>query len=181
MKRAARRRRNRLRRALGWLAALLLAVALGLAVRAWGIQAVRVVGASMAPTLESGEIVLVTKFDYLFAPPSRGDVVLCALPGREGSYIKRVIGLPGETVQIAGDQTWIDGAPLAEPYAAAAAEDFAAALGPDEYLVLGDNRPDSYDSRKEEIGSLASADFRGRVRCVLWPLGRLFDGADLRK
>ena len=90
-----------------------------------------------------------------------------------------MIGLPGETIEIAAGETLIDGVPLCESYAAAAAEDFPArTLGPDEYFVLGDNRAVSYDSREEDIGSLASGDFLGRVRCILWPLDRLFAGID---
>ena len=169
-----------LRAALGWAAALAMTLLVALALRRWAVLPVRVVGASMEPTLMSGECVLVTRFDYLGAAPERGDVVLCALPGRDGQYIKRVIGLPGETVRIVSGQTYIDGHPLAEDYATPADADFEAELGENEYLVLGDNRPASYDSREEDIGSLASSDFLGRVRCVIWPPDRL-GGDGLRK
>ena len=175
MKRSPSRRR----RALGWLAALVLTVLIGLALRTWVGQTVRVAGTSMEPTLRDGEIVWATKFDYLSRAPERGDVVLCTFPGREGSYIKRVVGLPGETVRIAAGLTYVNGQPLPEPYAAPATEDFEATLGGDEYLVLGDNRPVSYDSREEDIGSLASSAFLGRIRCVVWPLDRF--GVGIRK
>ena len=177
----AKSSKSRLRGLLGWLAAVLLALALGLALRTWGAQAVRVAGTSMEPTLRDGELVLATRFDYLNADPARGDVVLCRLPGRAGSYVKRVIGLPGETVQIRAGATYIDGVLLEEPYAAPADKDFATALGADEYLVMGDNRPDSYDSREEDIGSLASGDFLGRVRLIIWPPERFGTGGGLRK
>ena len=175
-----RGKRRPWRCALGWALALALTVLVALALRRWALLPVRVVGASMEPTLLSGECVLATRFDYLREAPERGDVVLCALPGREGQYIKRVIGLPGETVRIVSGQTYIDGQPLAEAYATPADADFEAALGADEYLVLGDNRPASYDSREEDIGSLASSDFLGRVRCVVWPPDR-FGSDGLRK
>lgn len=171
-----RRRKRRLRSLIGWAAVIALALALGLAARTWLGCPVRVAGSSMEPTLRDGELVFVTKFDYLRSAPARGDVTLCSLPGRAGEYVKRVIGLPGETVRIVSGQVYIDGTPLEEPYAAPAEEDFARTLGEGEYLVMGDNRPASYDSREEDIGSLASGDFRGRVRCVLWPLERLFAG-----
>ena len=161
---------------MGWLAVIALALGLGLAARSWLICPVRVVGTSMEPTLRDGELVLVTKFDYLRAKPARGDVVLCRLPGRAGEYVKRVIGLPGETVRIASGQVYIDGAPLEEPYAAPAERDYARAPGEDEYLVMGDNRPASYDSREDDVGSLNSGDFLGRARRVLWPRERFFAG-----
>ena len=172
-------KRARRRRAAGdWIAALALTLLLGLGLRAWVVQAVRVAGSSMEPALQSGDIVLVTKYDYLDAAPARGDIVLCAFPGRTDGYVKRVVGLPGETVRLIDGQTYIDGAPLDEPYAAPADKDYETTLGPDQYLVLGDNRPASYDSREADIGSLRSDAFLGRVRCVIWPPTRFGAGTE---
>lgn len=174
-----RRRKSAARSLISWALAIALTFGLAFAVRTWLVQPVRIAGTSMEGTLMSGDVVLATKFDYLSDAPERGDVVLCRLPGREAEYVKRVIGLPGETIGIADGQVLIDGVPLSEPYAAAAAEDYPArTLGADEYFVLGDNRAVSYDSREEDIGSLASGDFLGRVRCILWPFDRLFAGID---
>ena len=173
--------RRRRRGWLGWLIALGLTCLLALGLRAFAAQTVLVAGVSMEPTLRSGDCVLVTRFDYRKSAPARGDVVLCRLPNRAGGYIKRVVGLPGETVRIVSGQTYVDGQLLEEPWATPADEDYEISLGEDQYLVLGDNRPVSYDSREEDIGSLASGDFLGRVRCVVWPLGRLGRSEGLRK
>ena len=126
----------------------------------------------MAETLVSGDVALVTKFDYRKDPPARFDVVQIEIPGRGGTYLKRVIGLPGETVHIISGVVHINGIALEEKYATPSNDDFSVALGADEYFVLGDNRPESYDSREEDIGAIGAASFRGRVRAVLWPLGR---------
>jgi len=177
--RSRRVRKNRLKSLLSWALALAVTLGIALAVRTWGVQPVRIAGTSMEGTLMSGDLALVTKFDYLNDAPERGDVVLCRLPGREAEYVKRVIGLPGETIEIAGGQVLSNGAALHEPSAVAAGEDYPArTLSADDYFVLGDNRAVSYDSREEDIGSLASGDFLGRVRCILWPLDRLFAGID---
>ena len=138
------------------------------------LHAVRIEGTSMEGGLHSGDLVLVTRFDYKGGrAPQRGDVVECSFPGRSGVYIKRVIGLPGETVEIREGRTWIDGVPLSESYATGPAEDYRAELGEDEYLVLGDNRAESYDSRAAEMGFLRRENFLGRARFVLWPLRKI--------
>ena len=143
--------------------------ALCLALHLWVFHLVRVEGSSMVDTLNSGDVAFVTRFDYRLGAPRRGDVVECRFPGRDGTYLKRLIGLPGETVEIIDGRTYIDGAALSEPYATGPSEDYRAELGADEYLVLGDNRSESYDSRAEDMGMLHREDLLGRVRCVLWP------------
>lgn len=131
---------------------------------------VRVEGTSMVDTLRSGDVVLVTRFDYAGGrQPGRGDIVECSFPGRSGTYIKRVIGLPGDTVEIIDSRTYVNGTPLSEPYATGPSEDYSAVLGEDEYLVLGDNRAQSYDSRAEDMGFISGENLLGRVRLVLWP------------
>lgn len=131
---------------------------------------VRVEGTSMVDTLRSGDIVLVTRFDYAGGrQPDRGDIVECSFPGRSGTYIKRVIGLPGDTVEIIDSRTYVNGTPLSEPYATGPSEDYTAKLGVNEYLVLGDNRAESYDSRAEDMGFISGENLLGRVRLVLRP------------
>ena len=143
--------------------------ALCLALHLWVFHLVRVQGSSMVITLNGGDLALVTRFDYRLGDPQRGDVVECRFPGRDGTYLKRLIGLPGETVEIIDGRTYIDGEPLSEAYATGPAEDYRAELGADEYLVLGDNRSESYDSRAEDMGMLHREDLLGRVRFTLWP------------
>ena len=134
---------------------------------------VRIEGTSMVDTLRGGDIALVTRFDYRIGTPERGDIVECSFPGRSGTYIKRVIGLPGEEVQIIDSRVYINGSPLSEPYATGPSGDYSAQLGADEYLVLGDNRSQSYDSRAEDMGLIHRENFIGRVRLVLWPLRKI--------
>ena len=160
-------RRNPLRSVI-WIAVFALICVL---LRLFVFHLVRIQGSSMEDTLCSGEIALVTSFDYRFgAKPARGDVVECRFPGRVDTYVKRVIGLPGETVEIRDGRTYIDGAAVSEPYVFSIAEDYSVSLGENEYLVLGDNRCESYDSRAADMGPIGKEDILGRVRLCVWPL-----------
>ena len=161
-----------------FLAMLSLAVILRLTVA----DIARVKGSSMLPTLRTGQWLLVSRLDYRLGSPRRGDVVICHYPGRymdrwkliRQSFVKRVIALPGETVEIIEGVVYIDGAPLQEPYLDPARCRFrrqmpARTLGEDQYFVLGDNRDSSNDSRR--IGPLPSSMLVGRVHRVIFPFG----------
>jgi len=158
-----------MRKRIFWIAFAVLALVL-VALRLTFFHTVRIEGSSMEGSLMSGDIVLVTA---LHGPPERFDIVECRFPGRSGTYIKRVIGLPGERVEVSGYSVTIDGKTLLEEYVSTPAEDFSIELGNNEYLVLGDNRAESYDSREEDMGTLRQEDFIGRVQFVLWPLHRV--------
>lgn len=123
------------------------------------------VGQSMEPTLASGDRVLTNRLIYKLKEPKRGDIVVFKPNGNEKShyYMKRVIGLPGETVQIIDGFIYIDGEVLVEEiklekmeYAGIAEEPVK--LGKEEYFVLGDNRNASEDSRNAEIGNIRRQD-----------------------
>ena len=149
-------------------------VALGLCLRRWVVGTVRVAGASMRQTLMADDVALITRFDYRpDRKPRRGDVVQCTFPGRSDTYIKRVIGLPGEAIRFSGGALTVNGVPVEEPYVSTPTEDYEIRLGEGEYLVLGDNRAESYDSRMPDMGPVSADAFLGRVRCILWPPGRL--------
>ena len=113
-----------------------------------------------------------------FSGPSRGDVTLCRLPEHSESetYLKRVAAVPGDTYAIRGGVAYLNGEVADEPYATGndACEDFEITLAEDEYLVLGDNRPESYDSRAADVGVLSRSDFIGRARIKVWPLEQFF-------
>ena len=152
----------------------LVLVGLGLAIRMWGFGLVRITGTSMNQTLMNGDVVLVTRFDYLFGgAPSFGDVVECRFPGRGDTYIKRVIGLPGDRVAFSEGSFYQNGFVISEPYVSSPTEDYEIALGDDQYLLLGDNRAESYDSRMPDMGPVGKDAFYGRVRAIVWPLRRL--------
>lgn len=156
------------------LTVLLTTILLALAARQWLAGTVKIAGSSMSGTLVSGDIALVTRFDYLGSKtPARGDVVQCRFPNRSGSYVKRVIGLPGETVEFSGGALYIDGVRIPEPYVTSPTGNFSAKLNTNEYLVLGDNRVESYDSRAEDMGCIPQEDLLGRVRLILWPFNRI--------
>jgi len=152
-------------------AAVLAAFAIAcLVLNSFILHTVRIEGTSMVDTLRSGDIALVTRYDYSFGgTPERGDIIECSFPGRSGTYIKRVIGLPGDSIDIIDSHTYINGEAISEPYASGSSEDYSAVLGTDEYLVLGDNRSESYDSRAEDMGFIRSENLLGRVRFVIWP------------
>lgn len=133
-----------------------------------GIQT-SVVGASMEPSLYNGQKILINRITYQFATPERNDVIVFRPNGNENShyYVKRVIGLPGETIQIKQGKVYIDGTPFTEDVvddtltAGIAEEEIY--LGVDEYFVLGDNRENSEDSRSANIGNVSSEIIDGKA------------------
>ncbi len=128
-----------------------------------------VVGASMEPSLYNGQKILINRMIYQFATPERNDVIVFRPNGNENShyYVKRVIGLPGETIQIKQGKVYIDGSPYTEDVvddtltAGIAEEEIV--LGVDEYFVLGDNRENSEDSRSANIGNVSGEMIDGKA------------------
>lgn len=133
-------------------------------------------GNSMDNTLQDGESLIVDKLTYRFTDPKRYDIVIFPSPDGDNSYfIKRIIGLPGETVQIIDEEVYIDGKPLGENYGIEEIEYYGTAeqpltLSEDEYFVLGDNRPVSRDSRYEDVGPIKRSELKGRAILRVWPL-----------
>lgn len=141
-------------------------------------QRTRVIGSSMNSTLYDGDNLILNKISYRFNDPERFDIVV--FPFRNGSgdnYIKRVIGLPGETVQIDEEGViYINGEVLNESYglevikkAGRAAGD-GVTLGEGEYFVMGDNRNNSEDSRFNEVGIVKRSEILGKTNFRIWPL-----------
>ena len=129
-----------------------------------------VIGASMEPCLYNGQSVLINKISYSFGEPKRGDVIVFLPNGNENThyYIKRVVGLPGETVQIVGGYVYINGELLVEDesydkIADAGIAQVEVQLGSDEFFVLGDNRNNSEDSRSGNIGPVKKETIAGKV------------------
>jgi signal peptidase I len=129
----------------------------------------RVDGPSMQPNLYTGQYVLADKIAYRLGSPQRGDVIVLAPPIAHGeSFIKRLMGLPGDTITIRSGKVWINGQLATEPYIAAPPNYSGSwTLGPDQYFVLGDNRNDSSDSHV--WGSVTRADITGKALVVYWP------------
>lgn len=135
-----------------------------------------VIGPSMQPTLYSKDNLMVEKLSYRFGQPERFDVIVFPFQYAEKTYyIKRIIGLPGETIQIDDNGTiYIDGEVLNENYGKETINNPGIAsepihLGQNEYFVLGDNRNDSSDSRDPSVGNIYHKDIIGRAWFRFWP------------
>ena len=143
-------------------------------------QRTKVDGHSMEPTLSDGDNLIVDKLSYRFRDPERYDIIIFPGPeefGQHPYYIKRIIGMPGETVQIKDGKVYINDKELKSDvygitdyidYPGIAEEPIT--LGDDEYFCLGDNRPVSQDSRYEEVGPVKRSIIVGKVWIRIWPL-----------
>lgn len=145
-------------------------------------QRTEVKGDSMEPTLSNGDNLIVDKISYRFRAPERFDIIVFPFQYKEETYyIKRIIGLPGETLQIDEEgKIYINGEVLEESYGreiiredhlGLAAEPIT--LGPDEYFVLGDNRNNSSDSRIAEVGNIKKDQIIGRAWVRIWPFSEI--------
>ncbi len=130
-------------------------------------------GSSMVPSFEEDQFLIVSRMNYLLGQPDRGDVVVFHNPDDPTEdFIKRVIGLPGEMVEIRGTQVFVNGKPLDEPYikeqcSPSSCNDRTWQLGADEYFVMGDNRNRSKDSRS--FGPVLYNHLVGEVVVRYWP------------
>ena len=132
----------------------------------------------MRDTLYNEDQLIVDKISYRFRDPERFDIIVFPFQYKENTYyIKRIIGLPGETVQILDGDIYINGEVLEEDYGKETMVVSGRAvneiqLGEDEYFVLGDNRNRSEDSRFEEVGNIKRSDIIGRAFIRIWPFSR---------
>ena len=141
-------------------------------------QRTYVSGSSMENTLSNGDNLIVDKITYRFSDPQRFDIIVFPFRYEDHVYyIKRIIGLPGETVQIVDGDIYINGEILRESYGREVIKDSGLAaepivLGEDEYFVLGDNRNDSTDSRDPSAGVIHRDEIIGRAWLRIWPLNK---------
>lgn len=142
------------------------------------VSVTQVVGSSMYPTLKDGEVLILNKFQYRFFDIKKGDIV--SLDYEDTKYlIKRIIGLPGETVKIVDNKLYINDKIYEEEYLSddLQYDDFSltdlgySKIPENMYLVLGDNRENSLDSR--EIGLIKKEDINGKISLRIWPLNKL--------
>lgn len=138
-------------------------------------QRTEVKGDSMYPTLHDGDNLIVDKITYRFSDPERFDIIVFPYQhDKKTHYIKRIIGLPGETVQVVDGSIYINGNVLNEEYGNEKMVDAGLAanpmtLGEDEYFVLGDNRNNSQDSRLASVGNIHKDEIVGRAWVRIWP------------
>lgn len=164
-----------LRELLGWVVYILIVVCSTYLIVNYVGQRTKVSGDSMLNTLHDGDNLIVDKISYRFRDPERFEIIVFPYRYQENTYyIKRIIGLPGETIQIKDGYVYINDELLDEHYgrevmlkAGMAAEPIQ--LGEDEYFVLGDNRNASSDSREPNVGVLHRDELVGRAWVRIWP------------
>jgi signal peptidase I len=177
-----------------WLLTIAIAVGAVLAIKQWVVNPYRIPSSSMEPTLHCAEPgngctarfsdrVLANRFIYHLKDPERGDVIVFDTPpkaerecfGEGGTFVKRLVGLPGETVSIRRGVVFIDGKQLEEPYVPPERRDNQTfppyTVPPDEYYFLGDNRRESCDSRRWD--AVPKENLIGEVFAVYWPPQRI--------
>ena len=160
-----------------WVMVFVAAAAMAFVVRTFIFEPVRVDGSSMLNTLTDSEFMIATKFDYLLGDPERFDIVICNYPNTsDGMYrVKRVIGMPGETMELRAGELYINGQHMEQNFDMTPNETY---FGPytvpeGHYFVLGDNRNNSKDSRSVMVGPLSRDEIKGHVRAVVFPLGKM--------
>ncbi len=153
-----------------WALSILIVIILAYSLVTFGIQSVTMIGQSMEPALSNQDVVLINKRSYTFHNPERYDIIAFKLKEDTESYfnIKRIIGLPGETVQIKNGHIFIDGKVLTDlPFEDLIMTEGIAldeiTLGEEEYFVMGDNCNNSEDSRYVNIGNISKKEISGRV------------------
>lgn len=163
------RKKSIWRNVIEWVVLLAFAIGAAFLLRAYVLSFYLVQGSSMEPTFYTGQRLLVNKIGYTIGEVERFDTVVCHYPGSDNYYVKRVIGLPGDTVYIEAGQVYVNGQALEETYVDHADETgmMEIVVEEDKYLVFGDNRVDSLDSRS--IGAIEEDAIVGRVIAVTWP------------
>lgn len=167
------------REILEWIGTLALAVVIAFAVRFFFFEPVKVDGRSMDATLKNGEIMLVTKMEYHLGDPERFDVVICHYPDRgKVNFVKRVVGLPGDTVEMKDGYLYVNGIKYEEEYLVHRPDyryiyDGMTSYTVPEgmYFVLGDNRSNSNDSHI--IGPISRKMIKGKVQYVFFPFDQI--------
>ena len=163
---------------LGWVLYIAIIISATYLIVTFVGQRTRVSGDSMESALHNGDNLIVDKISYRFREPERYEIIVFPYKYQENTfYIKRIIGLPGETVQVKDGEVYINGKLLGESYGLEQIEEgregiaiVPITLGPDEYFVLGDNRNHSSDSRDPSVGILTKDDLIGRAWVRIWPL-----------
>ncbi len=138
-----------------------------------------VIGNSMEPHIHNGDAIILSKVNYYFDNPQRFDVVVFPYNNGEANYIKRIIGLPGETIDLRLEDRnyniYINGEPLDDFYGIEEIkvhgnQAFPLTIPEGEYFVMGDNRNDSSDSRYQDVGTIPKKDFLGKAWLRIWPI-----------
>lgn len=146
-----------------------------LAIRFFVIEPHSVSGSSMLETFQDNDYLFVEKVSYIFSNPKRGDVVVFNPPLEDRTsdrFIKRIIGVPGDTVRVSEGITYVNNIPQAENFVThKSSQEANVTLGKDQYFVMGDNRSGSYDSRS--WGPITKSEIKGQVLLRLYPFNKI--------
>ncbi|MCQ2749182.1 MAG: signal peptidase I [Clostridia bacterium] len=163
-----------------WTVIIGLAFGISLLINKYVLETTQVVGESMSPFFVEGDRLLVNKMAYAFVGPKRGDIIVFDPEIDDKNFVKRVIALPGETIDIKDGHVFINEEILSENYLTgvnvqtfASSKKLPYVLGNDEYFVMGDNRQVSYDSRAENIGTITKSKIKGKVFFMVYPFEKL--------
>lgn len=180
MKKIARKRKNKKKEWLGFIFYILLVFVFAYGIVTFVGQRTVVIGHSMEYTLLDGDNLIVDKISYRLKDPQRFDIIVFPYEYKENTfYIKRIIGLPGEKIQIdASGSIFINGSELTESYGREVIRDPGLAantvtLGPDDYFVMGDNRNNSEDSRFSDVGVIHRKRIVGKAIFRIYPFSRI--------
>jgi signal peptidase I len=158
----------------GWVISLIAAVAIALALRFFVFEFIRVDGDSMQPTLQTNEYVFMEKVTYWFSEPAYGDIVICYYPHRTETFVKRVIGIAGDTLEVRRGVLYINGTADTTYYSGYLEHDLEPVVVPeDSVFVMGDNRNYSMDSTNSSIGPLPDSMILGKALFVIWPFDKI--------
>lgn len=180
--RQEKKKKNVKKEIISWILTLGSAVIIALLIRTFLFEPIYVDGQSMCDTLQDREVMLVTKPEYIFGQPQRGDVVICKYPGRTENFVKRLMAVPGDTIEVRSNVVYINGVALDEPYLTPSRNDDGFSMDPmtltdDQYFVMGDNRDNSHDSRNYygygKPATLTRSQIIGHVRCVIFPFSNI--------
>lgn len=161
---------------LSWIKVIISALLIAIVLRTFVFQMALVNQISMDPTLHEGQMLVISKINYFVGDPKRGDIIVLKDEVENKLLIKRVIGLPGEVVQLKEGKVYINSKELQPDYTsfptfAYTQEEWTMPAG--EYFVLGDNREHSRDSRVENVGLVYRKNIIGRAVFRIWPFNKL--------
>lgn len=160
---------------ISWIKLIVTAFAIAFILKTFVFQIAYVKGPSMKPTLYEGQVLIISKINYFIGTPSRGEIVVVHDKLAKKDLIKRVIGIPNETIEIKNAHVYINDIELNPDYTKLPTDDngFEKSKVPDEnYFVMGDNRPESRDSRSESLGFVKKANIVGRAVFRVWPMDK---------
>ena len=172
MKRKSDYKKNETR---SWILSLLAALVVALLLRFFVFEFIRVEGDSMNQTLHDDEYVFMERVTYWMREPEFGDIIICTYPDMPNTYVKRVIGTGGDTIEVKDGVLYINGEPDHQDYAYFGNRtehngDFPAVVVPQDCVfVMGDNRNQSMDSRSPHVGALPYERVLGKALFVIWP------------